>query len=260
MAQLNKTVREYARNIKLINPLVHNISNYVTIHDCANITLAVGARPVMADYFKESSYVTRKCRAAVFNMGMMNDEKASAMKVSGDIARDKGIPVVFDPVGVGISPYRYKCFDMLRQYVDFGIIRGNASEILTIAGIEATKGGVDCADQLEIRELKLLAEQTAVWYDAVIFISGKTDVISDGKRTAVLYSDVPELKYVTGAGCMLSSLTGAFAGANPDMFGAAVAASAFMSYCAKIALKRARGNAGLSDELINTVYRYMQTL
>lgn len=127
------------------HPLIHCITNYVSINDCANIVLACGGAPIMAEDINEVSQITSICQGLDINIGMLNDNKLSSMLKAGATANELGIPVILDPVGAGSSDYRIKAVQNLMSNVHFGVIRGNVSEIKAIAakqGIHNIAAGV----------------------------------------------------------------------------------------------------------------------
>lgn len=221
-------------------PLVHHITNYVTVNDCANITLAIGASPVMADDEGEAAAMARLASSLVINIGTLNQRTIPSMMAAGKAANEKGIPVILDPVGAGATPLRTDTARKLMETISFAVIRGNLSEILCLAGLGAHTKGVDVS--MEDRAMdpegaaKTLAEKTG----AVTAVTGAVDVITDGKRRAFISNGVPLMGRVTGTGCMCSSLIGSFCGADPDHpFEAAAAAVTAMGVLGDIAMEAA---------------------
>ena len=242
-------------------PLVQCITNFVTVNDCANIILASGGSPTMAEHPLEVEEAVRKARALVCNMGAI--DKVEAMVLAGLEANRLGTPVILDPVGAGGTQLRRDAVKRLLEEVHFSVIRGNASEIRYLAGQQTTGCGVDVSELDEITEENLssavtMAAELAESLSTVIAISGKIDVISDGKRTCVLRNGCTTMARVTGSGCMLTALIGAFCGANSDPFPAACSAMAAMGTSGEIAEeKRHRnhtGNATFRNDLIDAVF------
>jgi hydroxyethylthiazole kinase len=256
--------KKIGRLIELVrkgSPLVHHITNYVTTNDCANITLGIGASPVMADEAEEMSDITGIANALVLNIGTINRYTASSMIVAGKVANEKGIPVVLDPVGVGASELRRNTTNQILNEVKVSVLRGNISEIRFIAGLTAVAKGVDASDEdissNESREE--VASQLASRLDCIVVISGKVDVISDGLRTVQVRNGHAMIGEITGTGCMCSSLIGSFSGVNPDdIFNASVAAMVVMGIAGEKAYKTAgelgRGSfrVALHDEISRT--------
>lgn len=242
-------------------PLVQCITNFVTVNDCANMILAAGGSPTMAEHPQEVQEAVRKARALVCNMGA--SDKAEAMLRAGREANRLGTPVVLDPVGAGGTQLRRDTVKRLLEEVHFSVIRGNASEIRYLAGQQTTGSGVDVSELDEITEENLseamkMASELAKRLDTVIAISGKIDVITDGRRTCVLRNGCATMARITGSGCMLTALIGAFCGANEDRFLAACSAMAAMGVSGEIAeekrLLHGTGNATFRNDLIDAVF------
>ena len=242
-------------------PLVQCITNFVTVNDCANIILAAGGSPTMASHPLEVQEAVRKAQALVCNMGAI--DKVEAMVLAGQEANRLEKPVVLDPVGAGGTQLRRDAVNRLLEEVHFSVIRGNASEIRYLAGQQTTGSGVDVSVPDEIteenlREVIKMTSELAKRLNTVIAISGKLDVISDGKRTCVLRNGCATMARITGSGCMLTALMGAFCGANEDRFLAACAAMAAMGISGEIAeekrLRNHTGNATFRNDLIDAVF------
>jgi hydroxyethylthiazole kinase len=228
-------------NVRSKKPLVHHITNYVTVNDCANITLAIGASPVMADETEDAVDISSISSAVVLNMGTLNSRTIPAMLASGKNANEKGIPVVFDPVGVGASVLRNKTAERLLNEVKFAVVRGNISEIRCLAGLQSETKGVDASenDIFNSNDTETVVKNLALKLNCVVAVTGKIDVISDGKRAVTIENGVPMLGNLTGTGCMCSSLIGSFLGANPEnAFESAVAAIMSMGIAGEIAFEK----------------------
>ena len=246
------------------HPLVHCITNYVTANDCANILLACGGSPIMADDPAEVEEVTALCGGLVLNLGTLNTRTVPAMLAAGKRANALGRPVVLDPVGAGASRLRTDTALQLIAQVRFAVIRGNISEIKALAlgggstqGVDADLGDAVTADTLEetARFVKGFATQTG----AVIAVTGATDIAADGERAFCIFNGHPMMRAVTGTGCQLSALTGAFAAASPDRpLEAAAAALCAMGVCGELAHRRLGaldGSASYRNYIIDAVYR-----
>ncbi|MCL2054299.1 MAG: hydroxyethylthiazole kinase [Oscillospiraceae bacterium] len=239
-------------------PLIHHITNYVTVNDCANITLAIGASPVMADDIGEAADIVGIASAVVLNMGTLNERTIKAMLAAGKAANAKNIPVVFDPVGAGASKLRNDtAADIIRE-VKIAVLRGNISEIKFIAGIASKTKGVDAAetDSASLESAGEIAKNLAEKLGCVVVISGAVDVISDGERLALIENGVAMLSNLTGTGCMCTSLVGSFCGAAPNApFEAAVCAMLTMGIAGEHAFEEAgnQGNASFHTALLNAI-------
>ena len=246
-------------------PLVQCITNFVTVNDCANIILASGGSPTMASHSLEVEEAVRNVQALVCNMGAI--DKIDSMILAGKEANRLMKPVILDPVGAGGTQLRRDAVEKLLEEVHFSVIRGNASEIRYLAGQQATGNGVDVSRLDEITEENLpaavsMAEELAGKLHTVIAVSGKIDVISDGKRSCVLRKGCAAMARITGSGCMLTALIGAFCGACEDPFAATCSAMAAMGISGEIAdtkrLRNGTGNATFRNDLIDAVFNLTQ--
>jgi hydroxyethylthiazole kinase len=236
-ANLLETVRQS-------KPLVHHLTNYVTVNDCANITLGIGGSPIMADAIEEAAAIAQMSQALVINIGTLNSRTVLAMIAAGKAANHTGIPVILDPVGVGASPFRNETVAQLLDQVTFSVIRGNISEIKFIAGLTAATKGVDASvdDTTAIDESAEIAKKLAQKLTAVIAITGQVDVISDGQSMITIANGHPKLAELTGTGCMCTSLIGAYCGGNPSaIFQAAATAVLSMGIAGEIAFETVGG-------------------
>ena len=165
-------------------PLVHCISNPVSLNDCANFLLACGASPIMADSPEESAEITSCSHALVLNLGMLNPSRFEAMQKSAKAANQKHIPIVLDPVGIGISSYRLQSAKELIQSVQFSVIRGNRFEIMALCGLSGKAKGVDSEDDPSLSEEELYdaAHNLSNTTGAIVEVTSQTDIITDGIR------------------------------------------------------------------------------
>lgn len=244
---------EKEKIITLINevrsnvPLIHNITNYVTVNDCANAVLAIGASPIMADDIKEAGDIASISKALVINIGTLNQRTVESMLDAGLRANKSGVPVVFDPVGAGASAFRNETVQKILDNIKVSIIRANLSEMCYIAGIQVSTKGVDSSEADAGNDAVAVAKSVAEKYNCVAAVTGATDVISDGDRVVKLHNGDKLLSKVTGTGCMTSALVGSFAGAaggEYDYFHAAVAGIASMGIAGEMALKNADKGTG----------------
>lgn len=250
-----KAVRENA-------PLVQCITNFVTVNDCANIILAAGGSPSMSQDIREVGESVRGVQALVCNMGAI--DLIDSMIVAGKEANRLGKPVVLDPVAAGGTQLRRDASRKLLREVHFTAIRGNASEIRFLAGQQAAGSGVDVSAVDTVTEDNLsaaveMAKSLALKTGSVIAVSGVLDIISDGRQTGILRNGCSTMTRITGSGCMLTSLIGAFCGAMPaDPFSAALAAVAAMGICGELAeqrrFKNGTGNATFRTDLIDAIF------
>lgn len=250
-------------NVRKTCPLIHNITNYVTVNDCANMVLACGASPIMADDKDEVEDITAVCAGLNINIGTLNSRTVASMLLAGKRANQLRHPVVLDPVGAGASKLRTETAMRLVNEIRFSVIRGNISEIKTLASGSGTTKGVDAdvADSVTEETLedvvafaKTFAEKTG----AVIAITGAIDIVADGKKAYCIRNGHPMMSSVTGTGCQLSAMTAAFVTANPlHPLEAAAAAVSAMGLAGEIAhgrLSEQDGNATYRNYIIDAIY------
>ena len=243
-------------------PLVQCITNFVTVNDCANIILAAGGSPSMADDVREAAEAVRGSAALVCNLGAIT--AVDAMVSAGKAANALGRPVVLDPVAAGNTALRRQESTRLLAGVKFAAIRGNASEIRALARGELTGSGVDVSGEDAVTDTTLpraveTARTLAKRTGAVTAVSGPIDVVTDGERTILLRNGCATMARITGSGCMLTSMLGAFCGADPEHpFEAACAAIAAMGVAGDLAeerrLRNGTGNATFRTDLIDAVF------
>lgn len=252
-------------NIKKDPAMVHCITNYVTINDVANIILASGASPIMADDPLEVCEITKMCDSLVINMGTLKQNTVKSMLLAGKQANESGKLVVFDPVGVGASKFRKETAMKLLEEVHFDVIRGNISEIKTLCessdnsyGVDADKEDVVTKDNLE--EVIKMAKDLAKKADAVIVITGKTDLVTDGRKVYCIRNGVPQMSRITGTGCMLDGVIAGFIGANKDkVLDAATTAVSAMGICGEYAKEKAAGTGSFKVHLMDAMSNIDET-
>ncbi len=242
-------------SIKEKQPIVFHITNTVTINDCANITLAVGASPLMSFCEEEFEDILSFASSLVINIGTMDKQMRESVVKAGQIANKLGKPVILDPVGAGATKARKELVEKLLAGVHFAVIKGNMAEIKSIYGIQNSENrGVDSAEDLE--NGAEIAKALAKRYDTVIAVTGKQDIVSDGHRVAKINNGTPILAKVTGTGCMTASLVGSACGAVRDYFTAAAAAVAMMGIAGEKAEEHysvGSGNGTIRTEILDTI-------
>lgn len=229
--------------MRSVVPLVHNMTNYVTVNDCANALLAIGGSPIMADDILEAADITAISSALVINIGTLNQRTVEAMLSAGKKANELGIPVVFDPVGAGASAFRNETTRRILDEVKITILRGNLSEVSYVAGLSASTKGVDASEADLDKDVQAVAKSAAEKLCCTVAVTGAVDVITDGRRVAEISNGHPMLSKVTGTGCMTSAITGGYAGMGQDAFTAAAAGVMSMGIAGEIAYEKA-GNVG----------------
>lgn len=250
-------------NVRANVPLVHNITNYVTVNDVANVLLACGGSPIMSDEPEDVEEITSICGGLNINIGTLNKRSIEGMLVAGKKASELKHPILLDPVGAGASALRTNTALELMEKLDLTVIRGNISEIKTLAlGSGTTKGvDADVADRVTeetlddaVRFAKNFAAQTGT----VIAITGAIDLVADDKNCYVIRNGRPEMGRITGTGCQLSGLTTAFVVANPDNRLEAVAAAVCtMGLAGEIGwehMQEGDGNSTYRNRIIDAIY------
>lgn len=251
-------------NIRRKTPCIHCITNYVTVNDCANILLASGARPNMADDPAEMEEITGLSQGLLLNIGTLSFRTLDSMLIAGRTASKMGLNIVLDPVGAGASGMRLGALHKILDAISVSVIRGNASEIRALYGIDGRSCGVDVCPEDEIDENNLdkavkMAQELALQHDCVVAISGRLDVIADAHHAFVVKNGHELMPSITGCGCMLSCLTAAFVSANPECrLEATVASFCAMGLAGELAFKDYRklgyGNATCRNRLIDNIF------
>lgn len=247
-------------NLRDKKPLIEQVTNYVTINDCANVTLAIGASPVMGDGFEEVDQMTMISDALVINYGVINGASLKTMIKAGKTANKHNIGIVLDPVGVGATQFRNEAiFDLLTQ-VHPTIIKGNASEIMSLSGMNTQSKGVDSsADSLEAIDAAL---KVARDHRCVCAVTGRIDIITDGRYIVKIYNESDLLSYITGTGCMITSLAASFLGGGASPLVSAVGGILAMSIAGEEAAIRENeennGIASYREDVMNNIYKFNQ--
>ena len=248
---------EQFANVRTKSPLIHNITNYVTVNDCANMVLACGASPIMADDAAEVEDITTICGGLNINIGTLNSRTIESMLKAGKKANALGHPVVLDPVGAGASALRTETAYRLLDEVRFTVIRGNISEVKTLASGAGTTKGVDAdvADRVTEENLDgavAFAKAFAAKTGAVVAITGAIDIVADGAKAYCIRNGHPMMSAITGTGCQLSALT---APAQPlEAAAAAVCAMGLAGEIAHARLTPLDGNATYRNYIIDAIY------
>lgn len=249
-------------NVRSAVPLIQNITNYVTVNDCANIILACGGSPIMADDTGEVEEINTICGGLNINIGTLNSRTIPSMFLAGKKANELGHPVVLDPVGAGASALRTDTALKLLDEVKFTVIRGNISEIKMLAlGSGSTKGvDADVADTVTpdtLGQAVSFAKSFAKKMNSVIVISGAIDIVADSEKAYCIYNGHPDMSKITGTGCQLSAMTAAYVTANPNTpLEATAAAACAMGLCGEKAKKRMTeldGNSSYRNYIIDAV-------
>lgn len=256
-------IKECLENVRKNVPLVHNITNYVTVNDVANVILACGGSPIMSDDEGDVEDITSICGGLNINIGTLNKNTIPSMYLAGKKANELGYVVLLDPVGAGASKLRTDTAVGLMKEIRFDVIRGNISEIKTLAyGSGSTKGvDADVADAVTedtldnaVTFVKKLSAETG----SIIAVTGAIDLVADGGKCYVIRNGRPEMGKITGTGCQLSGMMTAYVVANQDnKLEAAAAAVMVMGLAGEIGyshLQAFEGNSTYRNRIIDAIY------
>ena len=220
--------------VKEHKPLIHCITNPISINQCANAILAVGGTPIMAEHPEEVGEITDSASALVLNLGNITDIRIESMLVSALRAKEKNIPIVVDLVGIACSRLRRNFAHRLVQNSTPAVIKGNYSEINALYNCGYFSSGVDADKTLDVHNTGKIAARLAQKYNCIILASGATDIVTDGKQLLYITNGTPQLSAVTGTGCMLGALCGCYMSVCSDIRGA-VTACVVLGACGELA-------------------------
>lgn len=245
------------QKVRQESPVVHHLTNWVTIYDCAQIVKTIGASPVMAHAPEEVADMTRIAAALVLNIGTLTVDFVEAMKLAATCANEKGIPVILDVCGAGATELRdRKALELLAQ-VKINIIKGNASEIARINGANLHTKGVDATEVSG--DLAELAQTLAVHRQATVVITGAVDIVAGAQEIYRVKNGHALMTHVVGTGCMATSLIGAFCAVEPDYCRAAAGALACYGIAGELAAEKASGPASFKQALFDILYQLDQS-
>ena len=233
-------------------PLLHHITNFVVMNDTANVTLHLGALPVMAHAREEVEEMVGLAGALVLNPGTLSPEWVEAMLVAGKAAEARDIPIVLDPVGAGATTLRTETNRRLLQELKIAVIRGNAGEIGALAGAGGEVKGVESVGGPE--DVAGVARQAARAWGSVVAVTGKRDIVSDGEQLLAVDNGHSWLTTLTGTGCMATTAVAAFAAVEKDALIAAAGALAAFGLAAELAAVHAAGPASFKVALFDQLY------
>ncbi|WP_371747621.1 hydroxyethylthiazole kinase [Terribacillus sp. DMT04] len=233
------------------NPLIHCITNHVVINFTANGLIALGASPVMASAKEEAAQMVQHAKALLLNIGTLAAADIEAMILAGKEANRLGIPVIFDPVGVGATAYRTEAARRILAEVDVTVIRGNAGEITVLGGTSAQVKGVD-GNKEGISHHQV--QQIANDLQAVVIATGEADILSDGKRTFSVANGHRMLTKITGSGCLLGAVVAACAGASENVLEACIGALAFYGIASEKAAEQAAAPGSFQVAFLDQLY------
>ncbi len=253
MNEITLPVFQLVKKIRKEKPLIHHITNWVTIADCANITRLMGGLPIMAHAQEEVVDMVRLSNALVLNIGTLTSELIDSMKIAGKAANDKGIAVILDAVGVGATPFRdQKAFEILDEcHID--IIKGNASEISRLAGEDVITKGVESTDvQLDLVKV---AQKLSQERDATVVITAPEDIIAYKNDGYVIKNGDPLMGMIVGTGCMAASILGCFCAVEKNFGKACAAGLSAYGIAAEVAAKDARIPFKFKEKFFDEVFK-----
>ncbi|MGB8309871.1 MAG: hydroxyethylthiazole kinase [Methanoregula sp.] len=230
-------------------PLVHHITNYVTVNDCANITICAGGAPVMADAWEEAGEMAALSSALVLNIGTLNSGIIKSMIFAGKMANERKIPIVLDPVGAGATRFRTESCRRLLDELTIATVKGNAGEIGVLAGVDSKVRGVDSEGMKgdPVTVARTFARDAGI----TVVISGATDIITDGERVLLVENGHPMMGTLSGTGCMATSITGVCAAVSDDRVIAAATALAAFGLAGERAAEKSRGPGSFKSALFD---------
>ncbi|HEM55892.1 MAG TPA: hydroxyethylthiazole kinase [Thermodesulfobium narugense] len=246
-------IKKILQKIKERKPLIHHITNYVAMNDSANVTLAIGALPIMALEEVELDDITNMASAVLLNIGTLKQDEINHMLLAGKYANFKNIPLILDPVGAGASKFRTRTAKNLLQTLKISIIKGNSFEISTLADLPAEGIGVDAISSN--KNYANIAKEAAKKYKSIVLVTGEKDFVSDGERVFEIEGGSFLMSKVTGCGCMLGSIVACFAAIEREnLLIASLGASIFFKSVGKLAEQRSTLPGSFRNSLIDSAY------
>ncbi len=252
-AAFGSVAAELLERVRERHPLIHHITNLVVMNDTANATLAFGATPVMAHAREEVAEMVAAAGTLLLNPGTLEPEWVEAMIIAGRRANELGVPIVYDPVGVGAPEYRNATGERLLRELKVAVIRGNSGEVGALAGAGGAVRGVDSVEG--VADPAAVAAAFAARRGAVVAITGKRDIISNGKRTLGVDNGHAMLQAITGSGCMATTAIAIFCAVESDYLVAAAAALACYGLAAQTAARASRGPGSFRAALLDALFR-----
>ena len=231
---MQQTMRNIRMTLRNHQPLIHCITNPISINQCANAILATGARPMMAEHPKEVAEITRTAGALLLNLGNITDVRMESMLISAQTAKEQNIPFLLDAVGVACSSLRREYVNDLLSRAVPTVIKGNYSEIQALYRQSYRTSGVDADSALDLHTVDRTSVSLARRLKTVILASGKVDIVTDGNRLYHIHNGTPQLTQATGTGCLQGALCTAYLAANPGLE-AVFAGCAVLGICGELA-------------------------
>lgn len=252
---------EIRHSIKSNKPLIHCITNPISINDCANMVLAVGAKPIMAEHPLEVSEITSSAKALGVNLGNITDSRMKSMMISGKVAFENKTPQVIDLVGVGCSKLR---LDYAQDYIKQckpNVIKGNVSEIKAISGMKSDAKGIDVGEcdiitQNNFDETIEIVKRLSLETDSVVVATGVVDIITDGTKVYLINNGCEMLSMITGTGCMLNVIIASYISSG-KILEATILAVALMGICGELS-QNVKGTGSFRTKLIDNMFSISQ--
>lgn len=252
---LNKNTSVFHELIKQKSPLIHNITNFVVMNSSANILLSAGASPVMAHAPQEVEEMASYADALVLNIGTLSEHWIDAMIIAGKAANKKNIPVILDPVGSGATTYRTETAKKILSQVQISVLRGNISEIFSLSNEFAKTRGVDSAINEINDEIIESAKEISIKTESVVAISGQKDLVTNGKDTFLIENGNPLMTKITGLGCGLSAVIGAFcAVSDNNLVNACACGFAYYGICGELAYSLSKKPGSFYINFVDSLY------
>lgn len=253
---LLNNIIEIKNKVMINNPLIHCITNHITINDCANVVLSAYGKPIMAEHYKEVSDITASSNALAINIGNITDDRMKSIMISGKTAYEKKIPSIIDIVGVSCSDLR------LNFAIDFidkckpRVIKGNMSEIKAIFGLNTKSKGIDVNEEDittydTLKNNIYIVKELALKTNSTVVATGAIDIISDGNKTYTIENGCEELSRITGTGCMLNVLIATYI-SSKDIINSAILGTVIMGICGELS-RDAKGTASFKIELLDNI-------
>ncbi|MFH1640757.1 MAG: hydroxyethylthiazole kinase [Candidatus Omnitrophota bacterium] len=252
MARIKIAAYDLLERIRRDKPVVHHLTNWVTIYDCANIVKALGGSPVMAHAKEEVAQMANIASSLVLNIGTLTVDFVEAMKIAAKSANKKGIPVILDVCGAGATRLRdEKSFELLDE-VKIDVIKGNSSEIARVSGEFVKTKGVD-AVKID-KDITGIAKGLAKKRKCTVVVTGKEDIVASDKKLYIVKNGDPLMGHVVGTGCMAASVIGAFAAVERDLTYACACGLVTFEAAAECAVKSSKGPGTFREKLFDCVY------
>jgi len=248
---MQQAIPNIRKTVRQSHPLIHCITNPISINQCANAILAIGARPMMAEHPKEVSEITQTAQALMLNLGNITDVRMESILISAKTAREKGIPLLLDAVGIACSSLRREYVKELLNTAIPTVIKGNYSEIQALYRESYRCTGVDADSSLDIHSIDHAALSLARSLGTIILASGKVDIVTDGNRLYHIHNGTPQLSQITGTGCLQGALCAAYLSAKPGLE-AVITGCTVLGICGELA-QTDRGTGTFLSHLMDSL-------